>query len=138
MAGPAAGFGFAALLYAILKLAGYGIEVTVGLPNLVAIGMPDIVSDMLTRFVFYLFFVNIVWGIINLLPIFPLDGGQIAREICYQASPAYGIRVALMVSAMTAISLAMYAGSQREWFVAFFFGYLGFISIQALSAYGRY
>jgi stage IV sporulation protein FB len=139
VAGPVAGFGFAALLYGILRLAGYEVVVSVGLPGLVTIGMPEIVSDALTRFVFYLFFVNIVWGIINLLPIFPLDGGQIAREVLHQASPAYGIRLSLMVSACAAIMLAMYAGVQwHDWWIAFFFGYLGFISIQALAAYGRY
>jgi hypothetical protein len=119
IAGPAAGFGFASLLFAILKLAGYDIEVTVGLPYVVAIGVRGlVVSEGLTVFVYFLFFVNIVWGLINLLPIF---------------------RASLMVSAFTAISDAMYAGMEwRDLWIAFFFGYLGFISIQALAAYGRY
>ena len=25
--------------------------------------------------------VNIYWGLVNLLPVYPLDGGQIAREL---------------------------------------------------------
>jgi Zn-dependent protease len=139
LAGPAAGFGLASLLYAILKLAGYELEVTVGLPVVVAIDVQQIVVSVgLTIFIHYLFFVNIVWGIINLLPIFPLDGGQIAREFFEQASPAHGTRVALMVSAMTAMFVAVYAFV--EWgslFTAIFFGYLGFMSMQALAAYGR-
>ena len=28
-----------------------------------------------------LLFVNIFWGLVNLLPVFPLDGGQISREL---------------------------------------------------------
>jgi stage IV sporulation protein FB len=140
IAGPAAGFGLDAILYAILKFAGYGIDVAVGLPYVVAIEVRRlIVFDGLTFFVYYLFVVNILWGLINLLPILPLDGGQIAREVCQQASPAYGARVALVVSAIAAISVAMYAGVEwRDWWIALFFGYLGFISIQALAAYGRY
>jgi stage IV sporulation protein FB len=139
VAGPAAGFGVAALLYAVLKLAGYPIEITVGLPEVVTISPVFVVSEVLSYFIYFLFVVNILWGILNLLPILPLDGGHIAGEVCQQASPAYGARVALMVSAFAAIFVAMYAGTQyHDYWIALFFGYLGFISIQALAAYGRY
>jgi Zn-dependent protease len=138
LAGPAAGFGLAALLYGILRFAHYDIVISIGLPRLVAIDMPLVVSAGLTDFVYDLFQVNILWGMINLLPIIPLDGGHIAGEFFQQASPSNGIRLTLMVSAFTAILLAMVAGVQwHDWFIAFFFGYLGFISIQALAAYGR-
>ena len=140
IAGPAAGFGLAALLYAVLRYTGYRVELTVGLPNLVDVEFTKlIISRPVMLFVRFLFFVNIAWGIFNLLPILPLDGGQIVREVCQQASPAHGARVALMVSAITAISVALYVGMHGYglW-TAFLFGYLGFISLQALAAYPRY
>ena len=31
--------------------------------------------------------VNILWGLMNLLPIYPLDGGQIARELFTLSNP---------------------------------------------------
>ena len=34
--------------------------------------------------------VNIMWGMINLLPMFPLDGGQISRELLNIRNPRYG------------------------------------------------
>jgi stage IV sporulation protein FB len=139
LAGPAAGFGLAALLYAVLRLAHYDVVVTVGLPRLLAIDMPLIVSAGLSEFVYDLFQVNILWGMINLLPIIPLDGGHIAAEFFQQASPVHGIRVALMVSSLTAVFVAIYLYVELgSLWTAIFFGYLGFMSMQALAAYGRY
>lgn len=138
-AGPAAGFGFAAALYAILRLAGYEVAVEVGLPEVVAIRLQQlVVSEGLTVFIHYLFFVNVAWGVLNLLPIYPLDGGQIARELLEQASPAQGLRFSLMLSAFTAILIAIYAAVEwQSLWIAIFFGFLGFSSLQALAAWGR-
>jgi membrane-associated protease RseP (regulator of RpoE activity) len=53
-------------------------------------------------------FVNFFWPILNLLPIFPLDGGQVTREVCEGVSPHEGTRFALGISMVVAGILALH------------------------------
>jgi Zn-dependent protease len=46
--------------------------------------------------------ISIIWGIFNLLPIYPLDGGQISREIFLFFSPQKGLANSLIISLVTA------------------------------------
>lgn len=65
--GPAAGFILAALVYALLRAGLQGM-----LPAAININSPvqkEIINNLLT--------INIFWGLLNLIPIWPLDGGQI-------------------------------------------------------------
>lgn len=52
--------------------------------------------------------VNLCWGVLNLLPVFPLDGGQVSRELCESASRRNGLRIALQISIVVAGLLAIY------------------------------
>jgi len=54
--------------------------------------------------------INIFWTILNLMPVLPLDGGQICREACIAASPRRGIFVALWISVVVGalIGLGMF------------------------------
>ena len=56
-----------------------------------------------------LFWINAIWGVANLLPIFPLDGGQIARELARWKSPRRGDAIALQISFCVAIAIALLA-----------------------------
>ncbi len=49
-----------------------------------------------------LIFINLLWGVLNLLPIWPLDGGQITRDVCESVSPAGGLKFSLGLSLVTA------------------------------------
>jgi stage IV sporulation protein FB len=53
--------------------------------------------------------INLWWPILNLLPIWPLDGGQISRELFTWVVPANGVRYSLVVSILTAGLLAVNA-----------------------------
>ncbi|MGL4555773.1 MAG: site-2 protease family protein [Gemmataceae bacterium] len=62
-----------------------------------------------------LLWINLVWPLINLLPVYPLDGGQIAREVCQMAatrSEMVNSRPALIgslwLSIATAAAVAFY------------------------------
>lgn len=87
------------------------------------------------RFVIYMLFVNIVWGLVNLLPIYPLDGGQIARELFTLGNPRQGINFSLQLSIGTAALMAAYGVTRQDWFLALMFGMLAYDSYQALQAY---
>ena len=87
----------------------------------------------LWHFLNIIIFICIFWGVINLLPVYPLDGGQIFREICLQVSQRYGMEVSAGVSAATAILLAILFFQCGEHFVVLLFGVLAWQSIQMLQ-----
>jgi membrane-associated protease RseP (regulator of RpoE activity) len=78
---------------------------------------------------------NIWWGLLNLLPIWPLDGGQIAGVILGQVSPAHGRRWTHVIGLVSAGILAFvsfqYTGSL---FMPIFFGMFAMSNYQILQA----
>jgi Zn-dependent protease len=57
----------------------------------------------------YLLEINLIWPLFNLLPIFPLDGGQVSREVCQGVSPRQGASFALGLSMVLAAAIAIHA-----------------------------
>src|SRR5260370_37399027 len=60
------------------------------------------INPLLKRAVSYLVWINLFWGILNLFPIWPLDGGQISRDLLDWILRANGIRVSLGISIVVA------------------------------------
>ncbi|HWG46774.1 MAG TPA: site-2 protease family protein [Gemmataceae bacterium] len=52
--------------------------------------------------------INLLWPLLNLLPIWPLDGGQISREVCQGVMPAQGTSFSLGLSMVVAGFLAVH------------------------------
>jgi stage IV sporulation protein FB len=48
-----------------------------------------------------LFWINLFWGLVNLLPIWPLDGGQISRELFLKYARSNAVRSSLILSIVT-------------------------------------
>lgn len=137
LAGPFAGFVFAALVIAGVLFSG-GTVLTTMLFGFIPLPLTPIlpfggrVPGMLVSM---LLWVNIFWGLINLLPVFPLDGGQVARNILIQYDPLDGARKSLWVSVATGGIIALAAFLLlRSVYMAFLFGLLAFQSYQALQA----
>jgi stage IV sporulation protein FB len=82
--------------------------------------------------------INVLWGLVNLLPVYPLDGGHIARELLLVANARTGIKQSLWLSVVTAAGLAVYAVTQGQGslFIALMFGMLAYGSYKTLRAYG--
>lgn len=136
-AGPGAGFLLAAVIVVPLALVGPGVEVYFVGGLLPGVGLAGTVgSAVLTQFINDLLFISVFWGIINLLPIYPLDGGQIAREVLLHVNPLEGIRQSLLLSIVTAVMVAVLGLlAMRSFFVALMFGILAYLSYAALQAY---
>lgn len=136
-AGPAAGFIFAALIALAIRLAGKDVWFNT---SLVPIDFERFDKDNLNTFIRFLFFVNIFWGCINLLPIYPLDGGRIAQEVLNHYNPADGLRQSLKLSIFTAVGMAIVTAAKwQDWWLAVFFGLFAFMNYQALQQYdGRF
>jgi Zn-dependent protease len=66
-------------------------------------------SPYMSRTILYLYYVNLVWPILNLLPIWPLDGGRISREAFQWILPTGGTAISLIFSATIAGFLAIHA-----------------------------
>ncbi|MGH7294413.1 MAG: metalloprotease [Polyangiaceae bacterium] len=76
-AGPFAGFAFAAIVSVLVLRLGYRVPLvhwTIG-------SGPPIPDRTLQLLVFDAMTINVLWGLVNLLPVHPLDGGQIALEL---------------------------------------------------------
>lgn len=105
---------------------------------MLALGRQDSVKGELY---WNLFQINWLWPLINLLPIWPLDGGQITGELLGRANPREGKRWGHIVSMVTAGLLAFYLVAQMKgeaggrWFTVIFFGFFAFVNYQVLQAY---
>jgi Zn-dependent protease len=85
-------------------------------------------------------FVNFGWGILNLLPMLPLDGGNALAQALNAATRGHGERPARIVSLCLASLAAVYALVTRSlWpaFLAVSFAMTNWRALQALSAAER-
>ncbi len=121
LAGPGAGFLLAGLIW-------------LGLTQL---------SEPLGRipalFISSLLFINVVWGVFNLLPIYPLDGGHVSRELLTMILPPHrGIVASLWLSilccGLAAAAIWQLTGSLWNLILM---GALGYNNYQTLEAYNR-
>ncbi|MFN0057641.1 MAG: metalloprotease [Planctomycetota bacterium] len=134
LAGPFMNFAFAGLLALIIWGAGQRVAY-VGFP--LWITFTPFSAMNLTNFLFYLIFANIWLGLFNLLPVYPLDGGQVSRRLG-RAVSRRGERVALAISMVTAGVIAIYSLSDlRVTFCGLFFGVLAYGSYLELQQISR-
>ncbi len=140
LAGPFAGFLLAGLILAVgLAMGGTIIFSTLLKIIPFPIVMMPYGSGILTDIFVTFLRVNIFWGIINLLPVYPLDGGHVARYILVQRDPWNGLRTSLWISIITGGLLAVLGILLlNSVYMAFLFGLLAFQSYQMLQASGRY
>jgi membrane-associated protease RseP (regulator of RpoE activity) len=95
-----------------------------------------------SEFVNDIFFISIFWGLMNLLPIYPLDGGHIVREILLYFNRQEGVWQSLILSVFTASLIAVFALVKlQDYYIAILFAFLAyesFTALQALSSGGRW
>ncbi|HKQ78993.1 MAG TPA: site-2 protease family protein [Blastocatellia bacterium] len=102
LAGPFAGFVFGGLVYLSERV------------------LPDLFANEFGRQTYFdLLFVNLGWGIFNLLPILPLDGGNVAHSIEQWVTKRPGGAITRAVSLVIAVAVGLLALSVRELWVVF-------------------
>lgn len=141
LAGPFAGFALCGLVY------GSHLATDWGSPKN---------GLLVLNLYFWLVFVNLVWGIFNLLPVYPLDGGQVSRELCEAKWRGRGVLVSLKISIGVAATVAIYSliceldqrssesalkfipfWARGTWYTALLFGLLAAQSYQLLQFHSR-
>jgi hypothetical protein len=140
-AGVLAGLLLVLLIYVFFRLIGADVHVVkMGLGAFGAVDgpwlpvvVPMLKNHYLTLFFYNLSFVCVFWGVLNLLPIYPLDGGHISREVFCLMNPRTGIANSLALSIITAGLIAVLWIRMGIFINAALFGYLAFMSWQALS-----
>jgi membrane-associated protease RseP (regulator of RpoE activity) len=97
-------------------------------------------GSILNTLVITLLWVNIFWGLINLMPVYPLDGGNVTRYLLLKADPRDGVRKSLWVSVIAGILVALMGLLLlRSVYMAILFGFLAFQSYQSLQGWaGRF
>jgi stage IV sporulation protein FB len=96
LAGPCAGFVVGFVVWSVSATA-----------HRVTSGLPTGLFAFVLRQVLY---VNLWWGILNLLPMLPLDGGNVMARLLDAATGGRGHRPALVVSIVLAAAIALAAG----------------------------
>jgi stage IV sporulation protein FB len=82
-----------------------------------------------------LVWINLMWGLVNLLPIWPLDGGQATQVVLSMVDRKQGVRRGHIISLLTAGFLAVLAAVRgSDFFLTIFFGMFAFINFQVLQS----
>lgn len=114
LAGPGAGF--------LLGAAAFGVYRVVG-PTL-----PPLAAWTLLKLVY----VNVAWGLMNLLPIPPLDGGHVLLGVVGRKHE----RTARIVAVVVAGLVVLYGLSAGQLYLTIMFGLLAFQNVQVLRTLG--
>jgi Zn-dependent protease len=115
-AGPGAGL----LLYACVE----GAYLALGEPPLSPVGR---------RIYVYMTYINFWWSILNLLPIWPLDGGQITGVLLTMLNRRRGMNWTHVVGLVTAGLLALFAFQYVDIMMGIFFSIFAVINFQVLQ-----
>ena len=136
LAGPGAGFLLAGLVIAGVTASGGSIA-TIWLFGLIPFPMlaaMPIGGRILSALVTMLLWVNVFWGLVNLTPVYPLDGGHVARYLFLKADPWDGVRKSLWLSVIAGVVVAALGLLfLKSLYMALLFGLLAFQSYQSLQ-----
>ncbi len=134
-AGPGAGFAFALFIWTLLAAGGRHPQIDFNGGWMPSVDWELFRSTRLNLLVLYLLFINIFWGLVNLLPVLPLDGGNIAREVLGLMDPRDALRQSLWLSVACAAIVAILAFTRlHDPYLGIFFGYLAYNSFASLQA----
>ena len=131
---------FERLLVAALRAGGF--RVPFPFPDAAArLGLDDgrpIPSPLGLAVVFFLLQVNVLWPLLNLVPVPPLDGGQIVREGLAALGVDDAPRIATLIGAVAGAGVSFWAYSQNEPYLGIMFAMLAVSCFQGLSAGGSW
>ena len=83
-------------------------------------------------FMAFMYYINVFWTLMNLLPVLPLDGGQIFRGLVGPSRES----IACMVGGVVAVMVCLYAIKIEALYMAIMFGYFAYINFSNGTAEG--
>ncbi len=137
-AGPAFEILSALAVLGVMQAVGSGVEFYFGGPLGIEIDPGSLgFSPLLDAFLYIYVVISLFWGLINLLPIFHLDGGRISNALFERIDPQTGLKQTLILSMLTAgfVALVMLVRLQ-SYFNTLLFVYLGYMSYRIYEQLG--
>ena len=135
-AGPLAQFSFAALVVVMLKVAGYAAPFPIPAISS-ALGLyvgRDFSSPLAYALFDFVLYVNVFWPLLNLIPVPPLDGGQIVREGLLAAGVSDAHRIAGILGVVVGGAVAWWGYTRGQPFLGIMFAMLAASCFRGLSA----
>ena len=134
-AGPLVQLALAAAIVAVLKAGGYAVPFPIASVG-TALGLGEgrpLGSQVALVAVFFLLQVNIFWPLLNLVPVPPLDGGQIVREGLLTLGVSDAARIASMIGVVAGAAVAWWGYTHQEPYLGIMFAMLTVSCFQSLS-----
>lgn len=88
--------------------------------------------------ILFLMEINFWWGVLNLLPIWPLDGGRVAETGLEWVNPVQATRWAHMASIGVAAAVALWLVQHGQPRTAVWLAYFAYLNFQALQSTNRF
>ena len=139
LAGPLAQLASAAAVVAAVKFAGYRLEIFAWMPAGLH-RIPGVLegnaidSAGLFAMVSFYIFPSVLWALLNLIPVWPLDGGRIARSLVLMGGG--DTSQALWISLIAAGGMAAYGFRNGQTFLGILFLSLAITNFQMLQHSG--
>jgi stage IV sporulation protein FB len=136
MVGTSASFGLSAAEHVSLSEEVLGLTPHWEVLNSALQKFPGGAKGTIFQMYWFLIQINLFWSLINLLPIWPLDGGQATQIVLSLYDRARGPRWGHIISLLFAGGLAIMALTQgsNNLFRALFLGYFAMINFQMLQS----
>jgi Zn-dependent protease len=116
----------------VVSATGPALGIVVGVPTLIvylSLGDRTTTAALLLAFVVY---ANLVWAVLNLLPMLPFDGGHVTSALVDMVAPGRGPRAARYVSIVTALLVAPLAFASGRFLLMLYCGFVLWMNIQDL------
>ncbi|MEM9480995.1 MAG: site-2 protease family protein [Verrucomicrobiota bacterium] len=111
----------------IITLAGPAAGLVVGFAALPVWLLVDLPNEYVRWMVTLIVFINVIWSVVNLLPIYPLDGGRFLEHLLDGGEKQFRGRVGMVVSILMAVAGLLFV----QWFgllMILFFAYLAYLN----------
>ena len=118
----------------VVTLAGPAVQIVLGLAALALILFVHLPTDASKSFVGAMATVSLGWAIINLLPVFPLDGGRLLLTVLGPKRERLGLWISFVTAVIAALVMLLLSGGRNILF-PIFLAQFAFENWKTLHAY---